>query len=222
MYSPFRLYKLRKALTRVRMSPIPFFKQSDRMVASAVWVSVSLQIPVSFSAFTDDYSAGFDPGTNYSHQGVSGSIRNRHEKGLSGLQFETAKDLLSFHGVFPLVLATELAFVDFDSLVRTADLLRYGADGNRFTPPTLPFESVTMLVSTHHIWEPHKLRTKLLRISPTSLRNYIPTYLLMKRRAKNKLSTTSFPPRVARSYKVDGTNGMERRRCWYEIILVLL
>jgi hypothetical protein len=69
----------------VHMSPRPLISESDRMVESAVCVAVGFQILVRHPAITGNCSAGYHPGTNDNHQGVSGSVRNRHEEGLSGL-----------------------------------------------------------------------------------------------------------------------------------------
>jgi hypothetical protein len=113
-----------RAFDRVRMSSSPLINESDRMVDSAVCVAVGFKKPVRRPAVIGDCSAGFDPDTNKSHQGASGPVRNGHKEGLAGLPFDTAKHPLSFQSVSPLALApTELAFVDFDSLVSTADLL---------------------------------------------------------------------------------------------------
>jgi hypothetical protein len=78
-----------RALYRVCMSPTPLINESDRMVDSAVCVTVGFQNPVRRPTVTDDRSAGFDPGANKSHQGVSGFVRNGNEAGLSGLPFDT-------------------------------------------------------------------------------------------------------------------------------------
>ena len=114
-----------RALYRVRMIPTPLINESERMVDSAVCVTVGNNL-VRHPAAIGDRSAGFDPGGNNSHQGVSGSVRNRHEEGLPGLPFDTARHPLYFHSVSPLVLAPTELDVDFDSIVRTADLLRTG------------------------------------------------------------------------------------------------
>jgi hypothetical protein len=108
-----------RALYRVCMSPTPLINESDRVVDSAVCVTVGFQNPARRPAVTDDRSA-----VNNSHQDVSGSVRNGYEEGLSGLPFHTARHLPYFHSVCPLVLAPPEPDVDFDSLVRTADLLR--------------------------------------------------------------------------------------------------
>jgi hypothetical protein len=111
------------------MNSIPLINESDRMVDSAVCVAVGFQNPVRRPAVIGDRNVEFDPDTNKTHQGASGSVRNGHKEGLAGLPFHTAKHPLSFQSVSPLVLGpTELAFVNFDSLVRTADLLRAAKD----------------------------------------------------------------------------------------------
>jgi hypothetical protein len=118
-----------RAFDRVRMSPSPLINESDRLVHSAVCVAVGFQNPVRRPAVIGGRNAGFDPDTNNSHQGTSGSVRNAHKEGLAGLPFDTAKHHLSFQNVSRLVLApTELPFVELDSLVRTADLLQAAKD----------------------------------------------------------------------------------------------
>jgi hypothetical protein len=67
------------------MSFRPSINESDRMVESVVCVAVGFQILVHRPADIDDCSAGYHPGTNDTHQGVSGSVQNGHEEGLSRL-----------------------------------------------------------------------------------------------------------------------------------------
>jgi hypothetical protein len=69
----------------VHVSPRPLINESDQMVESAVCVAVGFQILVCRPAVTDDCSAGYHSGSNDNHQGVSGSVRNGHKEGLSGL-----------------------------------------------------------------------------------------------------------------------------------------
>jgi hypothetical protein len=109
------------ALDGVRMSPTTLINETDGMVDNMVRV----QIPVRRTAVTDNRSAGFDPVTSNSHQRVGGPVRNRNEKRFAGLVLDTARDALLLHSMAPIVLRlTELAFTDFDSLVRTANFLR--------------------------------------------------------------------------------------------------
>ena len=105
------------ALDGVRMSPSTLINETGGMVR--------VQIPVRRTAVTDNRSAGFDPVTYNSHQRLGGPVRNRNEKSFAGLALDTAKDPLLLHSMAPIVLPpTELAFTDFDSLVRTANFLR--------------------------------------------------------------------------------------------------
>jgi hypothetical protein len=67
------------------MSPRPSISEIEQMVESAVCVAVGFQILVCRPADTDDSSTGYHPGTNDNHQGVSCSVQNGHEEGLSGL-----------------------------------------------------------------------------------------------------------------------------------------
>ena len=112
-----------RAFDRVRMSPSALVDESDREVDGLVCLAMVIQIRS--PAVTADRSAGFDPVSNNSHQRVGGSVRNGNEKEVTGLTFDSAKHPLSFNSVSPVILApAELALVDFDSLVRTAYLLR--------------------------------------------------------------------------------------------------
>ena len=88
-------------------------------------LNLRVEIPVRSPAFTDDRSAGFDPCIYDGLQSVSGSVRNGNEKHCTGLTLNTAKHPLPLNRAAPTIFApTELAFVDIDGLVRTADLLR--------------------------------------------------------------------------------------------------
>jgi hypothetical protein len=79
-------------------------------------------MPVRHPANTDDRNAGFNPSSDNSHQPVSGSVRSGNEKGFSRHAFDTAEHSLAFCYVAPMVLApTDLALVDFESLVTTTD-----------------------------------------------------------------------------------------------------
>jgi hypothetical protein len=107
------------------MSARALINEAYAVADGAVRVTVRIEIAVRTPAITDDYRAGFDPGTNNTDQGVSGSVRNGNEKRFSGLARNTAKHPLPLNWVTPVVFApTDLALVDFDGLVRTADLLR--------------------------------------------------------------------------------------------------
>jgi hypothetical protein len=84
---------------RVHMSSSPLINECDLVVDIAVCVIVDFQNPVRRPAVIGDRSAGFHPGTNKSHQGASGSVRNGHKEGLARLLFDTAKHPLSFQSV---------------------------------------------------------------------------------------------------------------------------
>jgi len=57
-------------------------------------------------------------------QSVGGSVRNGNEKRFTGLALNTAKHSLLFNRVASVIFApNELALVNLDGLVRTADLL---------------------------------------------------------------------------------------------------
>ena len=95
------------------------------VVDGVVRVTMRVEIAVRTPAVTDDRSAGFDPCIYNGHQSVGGSARNGNEKRSPRPALNTAKHPLPLNRVAPAVFAlTELAFVDLNGPVRTADLLR--------------------------------------------------------------------------------------------------
>ena len=95
------------------------------MFDGSVRVNQRPNIPVRGPAITGDCSAGFDTGTYDVRLCVSGSVRNGNKECSTGLAFNTAKHPLALNRVSPSVFSpTELALVDFNSLVKTADFLR--------------------------------------------------------------------------------------------------
>ena len=73
----------------------------------------------------DNRSAGFDPITYYGHQCVGGSVPYGNKKCFAGLSFNTAKHPLTLDSVSPMIFSpTELALVNFDGLIGTANLNR--------------------------------------------------------------------------------------------------
>ena len=95
------------------------------MINASVRVTLSVEISVRRPAFTDDRSARFDPNIYNGHQCVSGSVRYWNKKSSARLTFDTAEHPLALNRVSPIVLwPTEHALVDFNGLVRTADLFR--------------------------------------------------------------------------------------------------
>jgi hypothetical protein len=109
----------------VCMIPGVGINERDGVIYGAVRVTDGPDILGHRPTITDDGSAGFDPSMYNFHQCVSGSIRYGNKESSTGLTFNTAKHPLSHNRVSPMVLTpTELALVELDCLVRTADLLR--------------------------------------------------------------------------------------------------
>jgi hypothetical protein len=99
----------------------PLVNELYAMFDGAVCVTLRVEIAVSTPAITDDRSTGFNPCIYNGHQSADGSVR---EKRFNGLALNTTRHLLTFNRVAPVIFApTELALVDPDGLVRTADLL---------------------------------------------------------------------------------------------------
>ena len=113
------------ALYSVCVSACTLVNEASVVVNGAVRVTFRVEIPVCSPAITDDRSAGFDPCIYNGHQGVDGSVRNGNDKRFTGLALNTAKNPLPFNRVAPMIFAPkELAFVDLEGLVMTADLRR--------------------------------------------------------------------------------------------------
>ena len=110
-----------RALYGVNMGACLLIDETDGTLYCLVGVPMRLKIAVRHRAITDDCSPRFDPVTDNSHQGVSCSVLNRNEKHFARLPLHTAKHPLRTLTIFA---STELALIDFDGLVRTADPLR--------------------------------------------------------------------------------------------------
>jgi hypothetical protein len=103
-------------LARVRMSANMHTNETDNTIHSLACVTGRFHVTVCRPAVSDDCSAGFDPVTKNSHQRVDGSLRNA---------LNTTDHTIPFLFVSPMVLEpTEIAIVDFDGLVLTADFLK--------------------------------------------------------------------------------------------------
>ena len=75
------------------------------------------------------------------------------------------------------------------------------------------------IMLTHQdIWNLHLQHTTLLRISPTSFKNWTPTSELLNRNVRNNLLATPLAPSVALPNVAEGTYGLELRRRWYSSI----
>jgi len=73
----------------------------------------------------DEHCAGFNPRANNASQCVGVSVRNGNKKCSTVLVFNTAKHPLVLYRVSPMVFTpTELALINLNGLVRTAELLR--------------------------------------------------------------------------------------------------
>ena len=95
------------------------------MIDGAVLVTLRLEIAICTPAIADDHRAWFDPFTYKSRQRVGGSVRYGNKKCSAGPSFDTAKHPLTLNRVPSIILSpTDLALVNFDDPIRTADLLR--------------------------------------------------------------------------------------------------
>jgi len=95
------------------------------MVNGAVRVTMRVEIAIRTPAIADDRRAWFDPFTYKSRQRVGGSVRYGNKKCSAGPSFDTAKHPMTLNRVPSIVFSpTDLALVNFDDLIRTADILR--------------------------------------------------------------------------------------------------
>ena len=96
--------------------------ERDRVIYVTVRVTVRHHILIRSPAITDERSSGFDPSTNNARQRIGSSVRYRNKKCSTRLAFHTAKHPLALYSVSTILFPpTELAFIDLNSLVRTAD-----------------------------------------------------------------------------------------------------
>jgi hypothetical protein len=99
--------------------------ERNAVVHDAVRVTLRHHIPIRSPAITDERSAGFNPSTDNVRQCVGGSVRYGNKKCSTEPAFHSSKHALTLNRVSPMVLSpTELALVDLNGLVRTADLHR--------------------------------------------------------------------------------------------------
>jgi hypothetical protein len=99
--------------------------EADTVIDGKMRVTFLLEILVRPPTIAVDRSAGFEPVTYDDHQSFSGYIRNGNEKRSTRNTFNAAENPLPPNGVPRIIFPpTELALIDFDDHVRTADLLR--------------------------------------------------------------------------------------------------
>jgi hypothetical protein len=112
-------------LSGVCVVPGVRFDKVDAVVDGAVHETLRVEIAVRTPAVADDCSARFDPGMYNGHQCICGSVRNGYKKCSAGPSFNIPKHPLTFNRVSPMILTpTELAFINFDGLIRITDLIR--------------------------------------------------------------------------------------------------
>jgi len=109
-----------RALDGIGVGPVVRIHELDSVVDGSVRVTLKTEIAVCTPAITDDCSARFDPVTYDGHQCVGGSVLHGNKKCFAKLSFNTAKHPMTLNRVSPMILSpTELALINFDSLVRT-------------------------------------------------------------------------------------------------------
>jgi len=116
------LYRAPRSLDGVGVGAGVRIDELDAVVDSAMHVTLSTEIAVCSPRIADDCRAGFDPVTYDSHHCVGGSVRYGNKECFAGFPFNTTKHPLTLNRVTSMILLpTELALINLDSFVRTAD-----------------------------------------------------------------------------------------------------
>jgi hypothetical protein len=116
---------LPRGLIGVGLCPDYRIDEVNAVVNCAMRLTLRSDIVVSTPAIRNDLCVWFDPGTYDRHHCVGRSVGNWNKKCLPRLSFYTAKHPLTLNRVPSMIfLPTELALVNFDSLVMTTNLNR--------------------------------------------------------------------------------------------------
>jgi hypothetical protein len=99
--------------------------KTDPVVDGFMRVTLLIETMVRCSTIADDFRAWFDPSTNNVSQSFSGSIHNGHEKLSTSVAFHSTEYSLALNTMSVMIFSfTELALINLNGLIRTADLLR--------------------------------------------------------------------------------------------------
>jgi len=118
------LYMTPRGHDGFRVDSSTLINKANAVIDAAVRVTLRIEILERYPVITDDCSARLDSCICNGLHSVSGSVRNENEKRFTTLVLNTATHC-PLYRVAPMIFApTELAVVDLDGFVRTADLLR--------------------------------------------------------------------------------------------------
>jgi hypothetical protein len=99
--------------------------ETNPVVDGFMRVTLLIETMVRCPTIADDFRACVDPSTNNVSQSFSGSIHNGHEKLSTSVAFDSTEYSLALNTMSAMIFSfTELAVVNLNGLIRTADLLR--------------------------------------------------------------------------------------------------
>ena len=107
--------------------------ETDPVVDGLMRVTLAAEIIVSRPTIANDRGAWFDPSTNDGRQSCIASIPNGHEKRSPSTAFDSTEYPLTLNTMSVMIFPfPELALINFDCFVRTADFLRvvFQVDGH--------------------------------------------------------------------------------------------
>ena len=100
-------------------------KETDPVVHGLMRVILVVEIIVSRPTIAYDRGAWFDPSTNDGHQSCMASVLNGHKKASTSPAFDSTEYPLTLNTMSAMIFSfPELALINLDGLMRTADLLR--------------------------------------------------------------------------------------------------
>ena len=112
-------------LYSVPVRPCCWVNETDPLVHGLMRVTLASEFIVSRPTIAYDRGARFDPSTNDGRQSCMASVLNEHEKRSTSTAFDSTEYPLTLNTMSAMIFPfPELAVINLDSLMRTADLLR--------------------------------------------------------------------------------------------------
>ena len=113
------------ALIGVGVSACCRVNETDHVVHGLMRVTLAAEIIVSRPTIAYNRGAWFDPSTNDGRQSCMASVLNGHEKRSTSTAFDSTEYPLTLNTMSAMIFPfPELAVINLDGLMRTADLLR--------------------------------------------------------------------------------------------------
>jgi hypothetical protein len=113
------------ALNSICVRASVLINETDPVVDGFMRVTLLIETVVRSPTIADDFRAWFDPSTNNVSQSFGGSIHNGHEKRSPSVAFHSTEYPLALNTMSAMIFPfTELALINLNGLIKTADLLR--------------------------------------------------------------------------------------------------